>query len=362
MPPHPLKNLKNLKNLQKAAAKADQTRSLQPRQQAEIHRSGWLRMLAPKSAGGTELPLPEAVKKEEQIAEADGSTAWLVTLCAGAGWFAGFLPPDLAKEIISTHRLCIAGSGAPTGIATKDGEETWRLTGEWRHATGASMATHFTMNARLQEEGKPLLDSEGAQQIRAFIVPAALVTVVPGWNSTGLRATATHGFVLDDVLVPTRQAFDIRPDAATAPGPLYRFPFVSLAWVTLAANLSGMARHFMALAVETVAQRWPVINGESARPNAHRVLAEAQRHFETERERFYEALDAAWAKVCAGRPLPAADQQTLADVSRALVTAARRGVDEIYPCCGLLAADERSELNRVWRDLHTASQHAMLAP
>ena len=350
------------KNLHRSAAKADNTRTLHPRQQAVIHQSNWLRMLAPKSAGGTEKNLPEAVRLEEEIAETDGSTAWLVTLCAGAGWFAGFLPPDLAKEIISTHRLCIAGSGAPTGTATKEGEENWRLTGEWRHATGAPIATHFTMNARLQAEGRPLLDSEGAQQIRAFIVPAAQVTVIPGWHSTGLRATATHGFVLNDVLVPARQAFDIRPDAATAPGPLYRFPFVSLAWVTLAANLSGMARHFMALAAEMVAQRWPMTNGESARPNAHRVLSEAQRHFETERERFYKTLDAAWATVEATGHLPAADQQTLADVSRALVTAARRGVDETYPCCGLLAADERSELNRVWRDIHTASQHAMLAP
>ena len=25
---------------------------------------------------------------------------WVLTLCAGAGWFAGFLEPDFAREII----------------------------------------------------------------------------------------------------------------------------------------------------------------------------------------------------------------------------------------------------------------------
>ncbi len=31
-----------------------------------------------------------------------------------------------------------------------------------------------------------------------------------------------------------------------------------------------------------------------------------------------------------------------------------------YPLCGLTAADPRTALNRALRDLHTATQHAML--
>jgi hypothetical protein len=30
--------------------------------------------------------------------------------------------------------------------------------------------------------------------------------------------------------------------------------------------------------------------------------------------------------------------------------------------CGLRAADEASDIGRVWRDLHTATQHALLLP
>ena len=348
------------KTLHRFAAKADTTRTLHPRQQAVIHQSDWLRMLAPKAAGGAETNLPHAVRLEEEIAETDGSTAWLVTLCAGAGWFAGFLPPDLAKEILKTRRLCIAGSGAPTGAAhRKDNTENWRLTGHWTHATGAPFATHFTMNAVLHEAGVPLRDGKGAPRISAFIVPAEKVTTVPGWPGIGLRSTGTHGFVLNEVEVQNSQMFDIRPDAATAPGPLYQFPFQSLAWVTLAANLSGMARHFLDLAQAHVTSRWP---DETSRPAAHRVLAESKTLFTTTRKTFYDALDAAWSTVCRHGGLPEKDQQALAEASRALVAAARRAVDETYPCCGLLAADEGSELNRVWRDLHTATQHAMLAP
>ncbi|TXI21251.1 MAG: acyl-CoA dehydrogenase, partial [Roseateles sp.] len=41
-------------------------------------------------------------------------------------------------------------------------------------------------------------------------------------------------------------------------------------------------------------------------------------------------------------------------LSQALVAVARDAISQTYPACGLWAADMRSELNRVWRDFHTA--------
>jgi hypothetical protein len=38
-------------------------------------------------------------------------------------------------------------------------------------------------------------------------------------------------------------------------GPLYRFPFLAFAFVTLAANVAGMAHHFVELAEECIARR-----------------------------------------------------------------------------------------------------------
>ena len=73
-------------------------------------------------------------------------------------------------------------------------------------------------------------------------------------------------------------------------------------------------------------------------------------------------LDEAWAHVAAGRLLAPGQQQTLQHAAMALVQAARDAVDHLYPCCGLHAADTRTDLHRVWRDFHTASQHALLVP
>jgi alkylation response protein AidB-like acyl-CoA dehydrogenase len=328
-----------------------------------VHARDWLRMLAPKAVGGGELPLPQAVRLEEAIAAADGSTGWTVTLCAGAGWFAGFLPPAFAREVMSTPGLCLGGSGAPTGYADIEGGG-YRLTGSWDFATGAPMTTHFTMNAVLREHGQPLLDQQGAQRMRAFILPAGAVTVHENWHTIGLKATASHSFSVDRAWVGPDHAFDLTPGGATANGPLYRFPFLSLAFVTLAANLSGMATNFIVLARDLIARRRHHVTRQplAELPQVARALEHGPAKLEHVRARFYDQLDRMWDMVCRHQPVPEADTHALHATSLEMVEAARRAVDELYPLCGLCAADERSEIGRIWRDLHTATQHALMLP
>jgi alkylation response protein AidB-like acyl-CoA dehydrogenase len=345
--------------LRDAAPEAETLGRLAPAQLALIERRDWFRLLAPRSLGGAELPLPQVVRLEEAIAEADGSCGWVVTLCAGAGWFAGFLPPALAREVVATPGMCLAGSGAATGVAqrTADG---WRVSGRWAHATGAPHASHFTFNAVLHERGQPLRDASGAPRVRAFIVPAAGVQVLPTWAAIGLRASASHAFEIHDLVVPDTHAFDIDPAAATHLGALYRFPFDALAYVTLAANLGGMARGFLRLATPLVLERpvGPTRQPLGARLQVRAQLQSAVQQLEGARGQCLESLDEAWSRV--ERDDGRIDEKPLRDAALAWTRAAREAVDGVYPLCGLTAADPRTALNRAWRDLHTATQHAML--
>lgn len=318
--------------LRAEAPQADLSGQLGPAQQAFLHRH--LRMLVPQALGGSERPLPEVVRFEEELARIDGSTAWVFTLCAGALWFAGFLEPATARTLLAAENVCWAGSGALGGHATRDGEG-WRLHGEWPFASGAPLATHFTLNARL---------ADGSQ--RAFIVPAAQVRRLPGsWRALGLRATASEAFALDRVWVPDAHSFELRPETATADGPLYRFPFSGLAHATLAANLSG-------LALQVLDEAAPLIERPRA-AHLRALLAQEQAALDTARTPFYAALDAAW---------PQGDDRALNPAALALVAQARRTVAAVYAWCGLRAADPAEPLNRAWRDFHTASQHAIWLP
>lgn len=341
------------RRLRGAAPAAEAAGWLLPEQIELIHERDWLRLLAPQAVGGAEWALPAIVRLEEELAAIDGSLAWTVTLCAGAGFFAGFLPPAFARELMATPRVCLAGSGAVGGLAEQEGEG-WRLRGEWLHASGAPMATHFTVNARLQKRGQALLDAQGEPRVEAFVLPAAQVRLLDSWHPLGLRATASQGFVIEDQWLADRQRFRIVPEAATSPGPLYRFPFSPLAYTTLAANLAGIARGFLELAAEPL-----------ERPRARHLQARREQAIaalQAAREHCYALLDAGWARVEGGELLHEPQADAINQASRTLVAAAQRAVNAVYPLCGLQAADQRSPLNRAWRDFHTATQHAIWLP
>ena len=339
------------------AAIADTTGALQADQIDCIHDRDWLRMLAPRALGGGELPLPEVVRLEEAISAIDGSCGWVVTLCAGAGWFTGFLPPALGRQIMATPQVCLAGSGAPSGFAEREGEG-WRLNGRWTHASGSQIATHFTLNAQLREGGQALLSAQGQPRVQAFVVPASDVRVEPdSWHSIGLRASTSCAFSLQDVRVSAEHAFVIDTAHATAPGPLYRFPFMALAFVTLGACVLGMARHFVALAEPFVQRHIPFLDGPSQASQA--LWHSSHQALQASRSGFYAALDQTWLSVQQGAPMDSGAETRLVNTTQALVRQCREIVDALYPCCGLQAADPRTEINRVWRDFHTASQHAL---
>lgn len=354
---------RDIRRIERHIAAADAAAFLHPVQRALLHRRGWLTMLAPRAAGGAELPLPEVVRLQEAVAAVDGSFGWLLTLCAGAGWFAGFLPPALAREVISARRACLGGSGAPTGIAEKDGDG-YRISGAWEYASGAPIATQFTLNAVLHEDGRPLRDEHGAPRIRAFVLPAEQVQVITSWHCIGMRASGTHSFRIENQWVHQQQGFAIAASAATADGPLYQFPFYSLAEATLAANLAGMARHFLTLAQGQLQRRKHPVTGVPLHQTAAvmDLLGEHQQRLAAGLACLMEVVEHCWAIVVAGKVLSTDDMVVLRTSALGLVNLARAAVAALYPYCGLYAAQEGNAINRVWRDFHTASQHPLLWP
>ena len=98
--------------LREHAREAELQGELHPDVLRLIYQEQWFRLMVPARFGGMGLPLPTVVRLEEAIARMDGSAAWVVTLCSGAGWFAGFFPFSELDRIFSDPRMCIAGSGS----------------------------------------------------------------------------------------------------------------------------------------------------------------------------------------------------------------------------------------------------------
>lgn len=332
---------------------AERERNLTATQLKIIHEQQWLNMYVPKEYGGLGLSLPEILRVEEGLGWADGSTAWVVTLCSGAGWFVGFIENEVAKTILKTENACFAGSGAVTGIASKT-SRGFEIQGSWKYATGSAIATVFTLNCHVKENGMLMYEDDGSPVVRSFILEKSEVTLHSTWSSMGMIATSSHSFDVKNVSVPVDRCFIIKPEHATLAAPIFQYPFLQLAETTLAVNLSGMTYRFIDLCARLFYGR------ENSLPRIYlQKLQEHRATLDEIRFSFYSETDKAWQVLVSNGCISEAHLSEISRLGYRLTMACRNVVNDLYPLCGLEAADMRNEINRVWRNFHTAGQHAL---
>ncbi|WP_295675659.1 acyl-CoA dehydrogenase [uncultured Mucilaginibacter sp.] len=348
-----------VKTIRASASAAEQLGKIHPDQLAIVYEQKWFKLLVPAVYSGLEKSLSELVRLEESISWANGSLGWVVTLCCGAGWFGGFIAAGKATEIFGSTEVCLAGSGAATGeaVITPNG---YKITGKWKYASGAHHATHFTANCIIKNGEEVVLNDDGTPLVLPFIFERGKVNILPAWKYTGMVATGSDAFETQGIEVNKLNCFQINPNAAIVKTPLYQYPFLQLAEATLAANISGMAIHFMDLCKTIFAEKQEQEKLSRLQKNLLKdLLTKAENEITKTRKVFYQAVDLSWLTSASG----VADNKAMKAVSktsRRLAKTARECVDQLYPYCGLIAANTESEINQVWRDIHTASQHSLL--
>ncbi|QKJ31637.1 acyl-CoA dehydrogenase [Mucilaginibacter mali] len=354
--PHPSTfiNANDVTMIRDNAAAAETLGHLHPAQLELVYRLQWFKLLVPGAYGGLELSLPNLVRLQEAISWADGSVGWVMTLCCGAGWFGGFMQPKTAKTIFGDPQVCLAGSGAVTGDAELT-ESGYHLTGTWNYASGADHATYFTANCAIKKNGEAVIGDDGQPLVLPFVIPKKDVALLPTWKYVGMVATGSHSFRIDQALLPADNSFRIDPAHAMVDGALYQYPFLQLAEATLAVNLSGMAIHFTDLCrdiFDKKVKQPKITPAHAAQMNTE--LASGVAGLQSAREELFSAVDASWEQP------GEAQLKAVSKTSRALAILSRKVVDNLFIYCGLMAAAPDTEINRVWRDIHTAGQHALL--
>ncbi|HEY8930950.1 MAG TPA: acyl-CoA dehydrogenase [Mucilaginibacter sp.] len=345
--------------LRNSAAEAEKTGMLHPLQLEVIYKNKWFRLLVPQVYGGQQVSLIDLLHTQEAISWADGSAGWVVTLCNGAGWFGGFISSEFSAQIFNNQHVCLAGSGAPAGTAevTANG---YRINGTWKYASGIHHATHITANCIITKNGEPVL-ADNRPLILPFIFDRKDVTIIRAWKYMGMMATGSDTFEIKDLEVAANRQFKIDPAAAFIKDPIYLYPFLQLAETTIAVAISGIALHFMDLCREIFAERTKQSRlSDQQKTLLTEKLNNAETEMTLERKNFYDTVERSWAAICKNDITLNERLIPVSQASHALAKLSRELVDQLYPLCGLAAAHTDSEINRAWRDLHTASQHSLL--
>lgn len=324
--------------------------------------AGAFRLCIPHAQGGIEADVQTLLDVIEEVARADGSAGWVVMIGATSGLVSGYLPSDVATEIFGDPQVVTGGVFAPRGQAVVvDGG--YRATGRWAFGSGSEHCRWLLGGCVVIEDGKPKLIGRGVPDSRMMFFPASEVRIVDTWTVSGLRGTGSHDLEVADVFVPANRAVSLITDRPRTDGPLYRFPVFGLLALGIAAVATGIARTAIEELVKIAGGKMPT---GSARKLGERgviqmQVAQAEAALESSRAWLRAAVADAWEAAAIGQAIPVAQRTTLRLAATEATIRAAKAVDLMYEAGGGTSIYATSPLQRCFRDVHVATQHAMVA-
>ncbi len=358
----PATPLARARELAKAIAAHAETIELRRRLPAalldELHDRRLFRMLLPRSVGGDEVMPGAYVEAVEELARADGSVSWCVSIANSTGLIAPYLAPEVAHEIFADPRATVAW-GPPNDCTAQAVPGGYRVTGRWDFASGCRHARWIGAHGPVREaDGSLRLHPNGRPAIRTWLFPVEQATLLDNWNPIGLRGTASESYTVGDLFVP--EAFSSTredPTLRREPGRLYAFPQQTLYSVGIASVALGIARGmldaFIVLAAEK-APRGMVRLADNAVIQA--AVARADARLGSAREFLLATVGAIHQTADEVAPIGVAER---ARVRLAGVNAIHNAVavaDYTYKAAGVDAIFPGSPFERRFRDIHTLSQ------
>jgi alkylation response protein AidB-like acyl-CoA dehydrogenase len=323
--------------------------------------AGFYRMCVPAVYGGLELPPAETMQSVEALARADGSCAWCVFIGATSGAVLAVLSPDAAREIFSRPDVLLGGVFAPFGRAVAE-PGGFRVNGRWPWGSGTENADWVMGGCQVIRNGEPELLKSGAPRSRMMIAPAQEIEFFDTWHVSGLCGTGSTDFAMNDLFVPEHRAAGLGIERPLE-RPLYAFPQFGLLAMGIAAVAMGLARAAIDELVGFASAKTPQGSSRALalRPAAQSDVARAEALLRSARSFYYETIQCAWEAACERGAIDTEHRRDLRLATTHATRSSAEAVDLMYHLGGGTSVYRRSPLQRIFRDVHVATQHMMVS-
>ena len=331
------------------AVEIERLRRLPPDLAAQLAATGLCRAMAPAEVGAAEVPVADAVDAIERLAYHDGATGWCGMIACTTSLLGGHLPAEWAETIYGDPAAITGGFAAPVGRA-EPAEGGMLVSGRWQWGSGTHNCTWIGGGCRTDS---------GAAFV--FFSPDQ-VTLLDTWYVAGLRGSGSTDYEVADAFIPAGRWVDIG-GPPVVDRQLYRFPFFGALAIGVAAVTLGLARRAYDELIALAATKKPA---QSSRTLADRAViqaqvAEAEAARRSARLLVDDAVGRAWTAAASG-DITGEQRRLLRLAATNAALQAAHAVDLCYHAGGGTAVYEDSPLQRVFRDVHVATQHAMVAP
>jgi len=319
-------------------------------------------LMVPKDLGGAAAYPVEILEVYEEISRADASTGWVLTTCGFAAGLAGaFLARDAAGSVFGSGMPIIAGAGAPQGRAVGV-EGGYHLSGRWSYGSGIKHATHLHCGGLIIEAGgQPRLNARGKPELYIFTPPIAAAKLDNEWDVLGLRGTGSVDYEIADVFLPAGYEFRIAETSPQHGGDFYRLGaggLSSLAHTGFALGLGRRALDELALLVRGKAGRAGALASSEGFLEG---FGKAEAQYRAARTFVYSVWEDICGKLQQGVPVGTRDI-TLTHLSlNHMMWTSAQVADFAYSAAGGASLRDGA-LQRCFRDIHSATQHARVSP
>lgn len=321
---------------------------------------GLFHILVPTDLGGAGGSILDWFEAALAVSHADAAAGWIMAQGAVQNaWLAVSAPDAFAMDYFQ-RRQTIATSSAGNATAERQGDSFIVRNGRWAYVSGSQGAAFLGGMVRTTSP-------DGAPESRMVLVPRADATIVPSWDTLGLRGTGSHHVELgDEIVVPVSHTFTWPSLTPVRPGPLATVAAHTLWLISLSAaavNL-GAARRAIAEATSSAEQKLhrfdtvPVIQQSPF----IRSIAELHGQVDLATAGVHAMLQRFWDDALAGRS-PSAEQR--ARIRLAAASAIQTGAEVVRSAQLLTGADalhRAHPLERLGRDTQMLLSHVVASP
>lgn len=346
--------------LEANAAATDAARRLPDAVVMALRESGMCSLMVPKRFGGLETSIHTYIAVMAELGRGCGSTAWVASLINVCAWLAALFPEQAQQDVWGDNPgAWIAGSLAPHGTATPV-DAGWRVNGRWPWASGCLHAQWAACGIMTPggEFGLPGL----------ALMPMSELAIEDTWFMAGMKGTGSNTIVAKDVFVPARrflpypEAFAGHYRTEHLDEVTYRVAFVPVTVLILAGAQLGVARAALDHVVAKSGTRGithTTFTRQSDSAGFQMLVAEAAMKIDTAFLHAFRAADDLDAAAAAGRQLDVGARARVRLDTALVAKYCREAVETLVCAHGTSSLADSNRLQRLWRDVHVASHHAI---
>lgn len=351
--------------LRKNAPQGEEQRRVPEESFHALMEAGLFRLLQPQRYGGFESSMRALVDVSAAVGEADGGTAWAVSLLNSGSWLAGCFSEQAQDEVWGSNPEALVSGVFSPRVQSQKVSGGHRLTGEWYYTSGSWHADWVVLSTPLTNDAGEVVNMALA------LVPRSDLDLKETWFVAGMRASGSNCIIANDVLVPEHRLMSL-PQALEGEFPtehseelLYSSPLGPLFTVGMVGPQLGLGR--AALEIVKTSSVGKGIANTIYTSKVDTVpfqiqLAQASMMLDTAHFHAHRVTDDMDGAASRGEKLDfLARTRIRADVGWAIENVVK-AIDTLLYANGSGAFAESNPLQRIWRDSTVASRHAGILP